>query len=426
VFVVPFTESPMVLQNNERTWDELLNPSASTINFTQLPFDHPLYILYSSGTTGLPKSIVHGAGGTLLKHLTEHRYHADVHPGDRMFYFTTCGWMMWNWLVSGLASGATLILYDGAPGFPDIARMWRLIDEQRISHFGTSPNFLSAVNKAGYSPKANHKLDSLRAILSTGSPLPADLFSWVYAEVASVALMSVAGGTDIIGCFMGGNPNLPVYSEELQCKSLGMNTLAYNLDGESVVCEKGELVCATPFPSMPIYFWNDADGRKYHKAYFEKFPDVWTHGDFIEITERGGIIVYGRSDTVLNPGGVRIGTSEIYRPVEEMQEIIDSLVIAQPWESDVRIVLFVVLRDGILLDDDLVYKIKSAIRRDTTPRHVPARILAIPDVPRTISGKKVEKAALQTLKKEKVENTSALANPESLECFSNLRAELRK
>ena len=426
VFVVPFTESPMVLQNNERTWDELLNPSASTIDFTQLPFDHPLYILYSSGTTGLPKSIVHGAGGTLLKHLTEHRYHADVHPGDRMFYFTTCGWMMWNWLVSGLASGATLILYDGAPGFPDIARMWRLIDEQRISHFGTSPNFLSAVNKAGYSPKANHKLDSLRAILSTGSPLPADLFSWVYAEVASVALMSVAGGTDIIGCFMGGNPNLPVYSEELQCKSLGMNTLAYNLDGESIVCEKGELVCATPFPSMPIYFWNDADGRKYHKAYFEKFPDVWTHGDFIEITERGGIIVYGRSDTVLNPGGVRIGTSEIYRPVEEMQEIIDSLVIAQPWESDVRIVLFVVLRDGILLDDDLVDKIKSAIRRDTTPRHVPARILAISDVPRTISGKKVEKAALQTLKKEKVENTSALANPESLECFSNLRAELRK
>ena len=426
VFIVPFTETTIKFQGNEQAWGKLLNSSAGTVNFAQLPFDHPLYILYSSGTTGLPKSIVHGAGGTLLKHLTEHRYHADVHPGDRMFFFTTCGWMMWNWLVSGLASGATLILYDGAPGFPDIGRMWRLIDEQQITHFGTSPKFLGAVSKTGYSPKQNHQLESLRAILSTGSPLPADLFSWVYAEVAYVPLMSVAGGTDIAGCFMGGNPNLPVYSEELQCKSLGMNTLAYNSDGESVVCEKGELVCADPFPSMPIYFWNDADGKKYHKAYFEKFPGVWTHGDFIEITERGGIIVYGRSDTVLNPGGVRIGTAEIYRPVEEMQEVEDSLVVAQPWESDVRIVLFVVLRDGIRLDENLVAKIKTVIRSDTTPRHVPARILAIPDVPRTISGKKVEKAALQTIKGEDIENTSALANPGSLEHFSKLSEELRK
>jgi acetoacetyl-CoA synthetase len=327
-------------------------------------------------------------------------------------------------LASGLASGATLILYDGAPGFPDMGRMWRLIDDQRITHFGTSPKFLGAVNKAGYSPKANHQLDSLRAILSTGSPLPADLFSWVYEEVASVALMSVAGGTDIVGCFMGGNPNLPVYSEELQCKSLGMNILAYNTEGKSVVCEKGELVCVTPFPSTPICFWNDKAGEKYHQAYFEKFPGVWTHGDFIEITERGGVIVFGRSDTVLNPAGVRIGTSEIYRPVEEMPEIMDSLVVAQPWENDVRIVLFVVLREGLQLDAELVAKIKAAVRRDNTPRHVPSLILAIPEVPRTISGKKVEKAALQTIKNEIVENTAALANPESLDYFSKLSEEL--
>jgi len=280
------------------------------------------------------------------------------------------------------------------------------------------------VNKAAYSPKANNQLDSLRVILSTGSPLPADLFSWVYAEVAAVALMSVAGGTDIVGCFMGGNPNLPVYSEELQCKSLGMDILAYNPEGKSVVCEKGELVCATPFPSTPIYFWNDKAAEKYHQAYFEQFPGVWTHGDFIEITERGGVIVFGRSDTVLNPAGVRIGTSEIYRPVEEMPEIMDSLVVAQPWESDVRIVLFVVLRDGLQLDGELVAKIKAAVRRDNTPRHVPSLILAIPEVPRTISGKKVEKAALQTIKNEIVENTAALANPESLDYFSKLSEEL--
>ena len=426
VFVAPFTETKITLQGNEKPWAELLDSSATSTVFAQLPFDHPLYILYSSGTTGLPKSIVHGAGGCLLKHLTEHRYHSDIHPGDRVFYFTTCGWMMWNWLVGSLASGATLILYDGAPTFPDVSRMWILIDEQRITHFGTSPKFLGAVNKTGYSPRANHKLDSLRAILSTGSPLPGNLFSWIYEEVAYVPVMSIAGGTDIAGCFMGGNPNLPVFSEELQCKSLGMNTLAYNVAGESVECEKGELVCATPFPSMPIFFWKDFDGEKYHDAYFDKFPGVWTHGDFIEITERGGVIVYGRSDTVLNPGGVRIGTSEIYRPVEEMNEIVDSLVIAQPWKSDVRIVLFVVLQDGIVLDDELVTNIKTTLRSDATPRHVPSRILKIPDVPRTISGKKVEKAVLQTIKGESVENIAALANSESLVYFAELSEELKK
>jgi len=426
VFIVSFTKTKFVLKAKEHEWNSLLDHSACNIEFAQLPFNHPLYILYTSGTTGLPKSIVHSAGGTLLKHLSEHRYHADLKQGDRLFYFTTCGWMMWNWLVSGLASGVTLILYDGAPGYPDISRMWSLIDEQRITHFGTSPKFLATVNKEGFSPKNNHKLDSLRIILSTGSPLTGDLFSWVYSEVAYVNLMSVAGGTDIIGCFMGGNPNLPVFSEELQCKSLGMDVHAYNPQGKSVVCEKGELVCRSPFPSTPIYFWNDPKGEKYNQAYFQKFPHVWTHGDFIEITKRGGVIVYGRSDTVLNPGGVRIGTSEIYKPVEEMQEIIDSLVIAQPWEGDVRIVLFVVLRKVFILDSELISKIKTRIRSENSPRHVPEKIFAIPDVPRTISGKKVEKAVLQTIIGEKVENTAALANPESLKYLLKLRKNLLK
>ncbi len=425
VYIVSFTETEIKFKGKEKPWTELMDYSEGITNFTQLPFDHPLYILYSSGTTGLPKSIVHGAGGCLLKHLTEHRYHSNINPGDRVFYFTTCGWMMWNWLVSSLASGATIILYDGAPTFPDFGRMWKFIDDQQITHFGTSPKFLGAVNKSGYSPKKNNHLNSLKAIISTGSPLPGNLFSWIYEEVANVPVMSIAGGTDLVGCFMGGNPNLPVYSEELQCKSLGMDTLAYDSAGESVECEKGELVCATPFPSMPIYFWKDNDGEKYHEAYFEKFPDVWTHGDFIEITERGGVIIYGRSDTVLNPGGIRIGTSEIYRPVEEMSEIEDSIAVGQSWENDVRILLFVVLKKGIILDDTLISKIKDTIRTDTSNRHVPSRILEIKDVPRTISGKKVEKAVLETIKGEKVENISALSNPESLSIFTFLREELK-
>ena len=424
VFVVPFIKDHLDLKSNELAWKKLVSNDASKIEFEQLPFDHPIYILYTSGTTGLPKSIVHGAGGTLLKHLTEHRYHADLRNGDRIFYFTTCGWMMWNWLVSGLASGATIILYDGSPGYPDIGRMWRLIDDLSITHFGTSPKFLGTVKKEGFSPKNHHKLNSLRIILSTGSPLTRDLFSWVYSEVASVALMSIAGGTDIIGCFMGGNPNLPVYSEEIQCKSLGMNVHAYNSKGKSVVCEKGELVCAAPFPSTPIFFWNDSRGEKYNKAYFQKFPKVWTHGDFVEITDRGGVIVYGRSDTVLNPGGIRIGTSEIYRPVEEMEEIVDSLVIAQPWEGDIRIVLFVVLRDDLKLEFKLEEKIKSTIIRENTPRHVPSKIFSIPDIPRTISGKKVEKAVLQIIEGEKVENKDALANPHTLNFFLKIRNDL--
>ena len=425
---VPFTETPMNLQENEVAWSDFLDASAQTQTqdgapaFEQFPFSQPSFILYSSGTTGLPKSIVHGAGGTLLKHLSEHRYHSDVHPGDRLFYYTTCGWMMWNWLVSGLASAATLILYDGAPIFPDMGRLWRLIEDERITHFGASPKFLGTVQKSGYVPRGQHDLSSLRSLMSTGSTLPEELFEWVYQDVADqMPLMSISGGTDLVGCFMAGNPNLPVYSGEIQCKGIGMGTEAFTAEGQPTIGEKGELVCTAPFPSMPVFFWNDEDGAKYRKAYFERFPDVWTHGDFIEITERGGVIVHGRSDTVLNPGGVRIGTAEIYRPVEALAEIVDSLVIGQPWEDDVRVVLFVVLRADTALEADLEQRIRQQIRTYATPRHVPARILAIPDVPRTISGKKVEKAVLQVLQGETVENTAALANPESLDTFRQLR-----
>ena len=423
---VPFTSTPMNLQENEVAWSDFLDASATTPEFSQFPFSQPSFILYSSGTTGLPKSIVHGTGGTLLKHLSEHRYHSDVHPGDRLFYYTTCGWMMWNWLVSGLASAATLILYDGAPSFPDMGRLWRLIEDERITHFGISPKFLGTVQKSGYVPRGQHDLSSLRSLMSTGSTLPEELFEWVYQDVADqMPLMSISGGTDLVGCFMLGNPNLPVYSGEIQCKALSMGTEAFTPEGQSTVGEKGELVCTTPFPSMPVFFWNDEDGAKYRKAYFERFPNVWTHGDFIEITEHGGVIVHGRSDTVLNPGGVRIGTAEIYRPVEAMAEVVDSLVVGQPWEEDVRVVLFVVLQEETALEADLEQRIRQQIRTYATPRHVPARILTIPDVPRTISGKKVEKAVLQVLQGEVVENTAALANPESLDTFRQLRDDLR-
>ncbi|MDP7318646.1 MAG: AMP-binding protein, partial [SAR324 cluster bacterium] len=329
-------------------------------------------------------------------------------------------------LVSGLASAATLILYDGAPSFPDMGRLWRLIEDERITHFGISPKFLGTVQKSGYVPRGQHDLSSLRSLMSTGSTLPEELFEWVYQDVADqMPLMSISGGTDLVGCFMLGNPNLPVYSGEIQCKALSMGTEAFTPEGQSTVGEKGELVCTTPFPSMPVFFWNDEDGAKYRKAYFERFPNVWTHGDFIEITERGGVIVHGRSDTVLNPGGVRIGTAEIYRPVEAMAEVVDSLVVGQPWEEDVRVVLFVVLQEETALEADLEQRIRQQIRTYATPRHVPARILTIPDVPRTISGKKVEKAVLQVLQGEVVENTAALANPESLDTFRQLRDDLR-
>ena len=420
--VIPFIEAPYESFPKSQKWQELLNMAEPQEAFEQLPFDHPLYILYSSGTTGVPKSIVHGAGGTLLKHLCEHRYHCDLKKADRLFYFTTCGWMMWNWQISGLASGATLILYEGSPSYPDIGHLWRHVDDLQITHFGTSPKFLGAVQKSQYRPQDQHSLHSLRTLMSTGSPLSEELFQWVYQNVKSnLQLASIAGGTDLIGCFVLGNPNLPVYEGEIQCKALGMDAHAYNEQGESVVAEKGELVCKIPFPSMPIYFWNDPNGEKYHNAYFASFAGIWTHGDFIEITLRGGALIHGRSDTTLNPGGVRIGTAEIYRQVEAMPEVLDSIVVGQKWENDVRIVLFVVLRSALTLDAELREKIKTTIRVGTTFRHVPALIHQVADIPRTISGKKVEKVVRQVLEDEAILNKSALENPDSLKAFSAFR-----
>ncbi|MBF0287793.1 MAG: acetoacetate--CoA ligase [SAR324 cluster bacterium] len=417
--VIPFIDVPDKSFANSQRWDELLNMGEPEFFFEQLPFDHPLYIMYSSGTTGIPKSMVHGAGGTLIQHLKEHRYHCDLKKGDRICYFTTCGWMMWNWLVSSLASGATVVLYEGSPSYPDISQLWNVMERFRITHFGTSPKFLSAVKKAGYVPKDHHPLSSLRVMMSTGAPLSDELFYWVYEHVKfDLHLASISGGTDLISCFALGNPNLAVHAGELQCKGLGMDVHAYSPAGESLIGEKGELVCRTPFPSMPIYFWNDPDGEKYRKAYFDEYPDVWAHGDFIELTESGGAVIYGRSDTVLNPGGVRIGTAEIYRQVEGMPEVVDSIVIGQNWEGDVRIILFVVLPETLTLDDALCDQIKKTIRVGTTPRHVPELIFQVPEIPHTISGKKVEKAVRQIMDGEEILNVSALANPEALHAFS--------
>lgn len=389
--------------------------------FAQLPFDFPLYIMYSSGTTGAPKCIVHSAGGTLLQHLKEHQLHTDVKPGDTLFYFTTCGWMMWNWLVSGLASGATLVLYDGSPFAPTPASLIDMIDEENISIFGTSAKYIAALEKEGIKPRESHKLDKLKAILSTGSPLSHESFRYVYRDVKSdVCLSSISGGTDIISCFALGNPCLPVYEGELQCFGLGMAAAIWNDEGESVVEEKGELVCTQPFPSCPIAFWNDVDGEKFHQAYFDTYPNIWAHGDYGEVTANGGIVIHGRSDAVLNPGGVRIGTAEIYRQVEKVDAVVDAICIGQQWDDDVRVVLFVVLRSGVLLDDELINTIRSTIRANTTPRHVPAKIIQVADIPRTISGKIVELAVRKVVHGEAVKNTDALANPEALAHFANL------
>ncbi|MFQ5584869.1 MAG: acetoacetate--CoA ligase, partial [Calditrichia bacterium] len=393
VAIIQYTDTPYTSFPKGQAWEEFIDHKEAELSFEQLPFDHPLSILYSSGTTDIPKSIVHGAGGTLIQHLKEHHYHCDLRPGDRLFYFTTCGWMMWNWLISGLASGATIVLYDGSPGFPDIGHLWEILEKWKITHFGTSPKFMDNVRKADYMPKHKYAFDALRVILSTGSPLSVELFKWVYQNVKEdVQLASISGGTDIVSCFVLGCPNLPVYAGEIQSIGLGMDVHAYNEQGNSVVGKKGELVCTTPFPSMPIYFWNDKDGEKYRKAYFDKIPEVWVHGDFIEITPGGGSIIYGRSDTTLNPGGVRIGTAEIYRPVEELPEILDSIVIGKKIGDDIKIILFVVLKAGLKLDDNLRERIKAIIRQDTTPRHVPKAIYQVSEIPRTISGKKVEKA----------------------------------
>ena len=394
--------------------------------FRRLAFNHPLFIMFSSGTTGVPKCILHSHGGVLLQHLKEQQLHSDIQQGDRLFYFTTCGWMMWNWLVSGLASGAVLLLYDGSPFASQGTILFDYAAAERMTHFGTSAKFIDAAAKMGLQPRSSHNLTALRAVFSTGSPLSPEGFEWVYREVkGNILLAAISGGTDIVSCFVLGNPLLSVYRGEIQCRGLGLAVAVFNDEGQPCVAEKGELVCTKPFPAMPIGFWNDPDGAKYKAAYFERFENIWCHGDFAELTEHGGVIIYGRSDATLNPGGVRIGTAEIYRQVEKMPEVIESLVIGQDWPpekgDDVRVVLFVNLAQGIELDSLLTEAIKKQIRDNTTPRHVPAKIIAVADIPRTKSGKIVELAVRNVVHNQAVKNQEALANPEALQLFSNLR-----
>ena len=402
-------------------WSEAVGNDATELAFAQLPFGHPLYIMYSSGTTGVPKCIVHGAGGTLLQHAKEHVLHTDLGPDDSLFYFTTCGWMMWNWLVSGLLTGARVVLFEGSPAAPDLGVLWRMAESAEVTVFGTSPKFLTSCAKAGITPSSSHDLSHLRAVLSTGSPLSIENFRWVYSEVGEVQLSSICGGTDIISCFMLGSPISPVYAGEIQKRGLGMAVAAWADADQPVVGEKAELVCTKPFPSMPIGFWRDEDGSRYLGAYFDFFEGIWRHGDFIEVTEHGGVVVYGRSDATLNPGGVRIGTAEIYRQVELLDEVVDSLVVGRPTHDDVEVVLFVVLRDGLVLDEALIKRIRTQVRTNTTPRHVPSHVLQAPAVPRTISGKKVEIAVTRLLQGEAATNRDALANPESLDFYSTVQ-----
>ena len=408
-----------------RVFDEVLAAQeGGAIAFRRVPFNAPLYIMYSSGTTGKPKCIVHGGGGTLLQHLKEFLLNCDVKPGDRVFYFTTCGWMMWNWLVSGLAAQATLLLYDGSPFYPDWHLLFDYLSEERCTLFGTSAKYIDALKKSGADPQAEYELPALRTLTSTGSPLVAEGFDFVYRHVkADLCLSSIAGGTDIIGCFMGGNPIGPVWRGEIQARVLGMAVEVFDDDGKPVRGEKGELVCTRPFPSMPIHFWDDPDGARYRAAYFESYPGIWCHGDFVELTEHDGIVVYGRSDATLNPGGVRIGTAEIYRQVEKLPEVAEALVIGQDWEGDVRVVLFVRLAEGVVLDEALVKRIKAEIRSGCTPRHVPAKVIEVADIPRTKSGKIVELAVRNVVHGRPVKNQEALANPEALEHYRDL-AEL--
>ncbi|MEN3371885.1 acetoacetate--CoA ligase [Dechloromonas sp. ZS-1] len=430
--VVPYLAEQPAIDGiaNALSWSDLPTvDAASEVIFKRLAFDHPLFIMFSSGTTGVPKCIVHCHGGVLLQHLKEHQLHSDVRQGDRLFYFTTCGWMMWNWLVSGLAAGATLLLYDGSPFAGKGKVLFDYAEAEGMTHFGTSAKFIDAAAKLGLTPGKTHDLSRLRAMFSTGSPLSPEGFEWVYREIkGDILLASISGGTDIVSCFVLGNPVLPVYRGEIQCRGLGMAVAVFDEGGRPVRAEKGELVCTVPFPSMPVGFWNDTDGSKYHAAYFDRFENIWCHGDFAELTAHGGMIIYGRSDATLNPGGVRIGTAEIYRQVEQLPEVVESLVIGQDWppgkNDDVRVVLFVKLADGHVLDEALIDRIKRQIRDNTTPRHVPAKVVQVQDIPRTKSGKIVELAVRNVVHDQPVKNVEALANPEALDEFRD-RAELR-
>ncbi|RUO44436.1 acetoacetate--CoA ligase [Aliidiomarina taiwanensis] len=423
--VIPFAGLNSAVPNTI-LWHDFMDSTARDIEFVPRAFNDPLYIMFSSGTTGVPKCIVHGIGGTLLQHMKEHVLHTDLDRHDNLFFFTTCGWMMWNWLVSGLAVGSRLSLFDGSPFYPSPEAMFNLIDKEHITVFGTSAKFLSALEKAGVKPRETHSLKSLRSILTTGSVLTPESFDFVYRDIKQdLCLSSISGGTDIISCFALGNPILPVYRGQLQSPGLGLAVNVYSEQGQALKGEKGELVCEQSFPCMPTGFWNDPDGTNYHKAYFERFDNIWAHGDYAEITPQFGLVIYGRSDTVLNPGGVRIGTAEIYRQVEKVEEVLESIAVGQRWNDDERVVLFVRLREGIVLDESLRDKIKRSIRANATPRHVPAVIAQVYDIPRTISGKIVELAVRQVIHGETVKNTDALANPEALDEFKE-RKELAR